>query len=89
MKTYKAKVIDGGDGWLVAEVAGLRAFTGTRGGVVTQGRDLDELAYMVHDAIQTLTDETDFAIHLLLPPKMRLKIRARSATAKKVRRRAA
>lgn len=63
MKTYRAKVEHGEDGWLVAQVVGLR-------GAITQGRDLDELAYMVRDAIESLTQSRAFVLHLLLPPSV-------------------
>jgi len=90
VKSLKAKVTMGDDGWLIAEITGLRALTKTRDGVVTQGRDLDGLAFMVRDAFETLTGERDFAIQLILPADTRLPTRRRSpATPKKTRRRAA
>jgi len=54
-KVYRVKVEQGDDGWLVAEATNLR-------GMVTRGRDLNELEFMVRDAIGSLTDTTDFAI---------------------------
>lgn len=85
-KVYRAKVLKD-DGWFVAEVTGLRAFTGGKGGIVTQGRDLDELAYMVRDAIGLLTETTDFAVELLLPPT--LVVARQRSPARKRRRKAA
>lgn len=85
-KVYRAEVIKDGR-WFIAEVSGLRAFTGGKGGVVTQGRDLDELAFMVRDAIELLTDEKDFDIQLLLPRALKLPARrgASPASRKRVR----
>lgn len=80
MKTYRVKVEQGGDGWLVAQVVGLR-------GAVTQGRTLDELAMMVRDAIELLTESRGFAIQLLLPASPRTA--SRRPAARKRRRRAA
>lgn len=77
MKTYRVKVEQGDDGWLVAESRNLR-------GMVTQGRDLDELVFMIRDAIKQLTDSTDFAIQLSLPAGLKLR-----KTAKKRSRKAA
>lgn len=83
MKTCDVKVI-GHSRWFIAEVAGLRAFSDGKGGVVTQGRDLDELAFMVRDAIELLTDEKDFDIQLLLPRALKLPARrSTSAAARK------
>jgi hypothetical protein len=86
-KVYRAKVQQDGP-WLIAEVSGLRAFNGGKGGVVTQGRDLDELAFMVRDAIELLTDTANFSIQLLLPANLRA-APTRRKSVKKTRRRAA
>lgn len=72
MKTYRVKVEQGDDGWLVAEGLNLR-------GLVTQGRDLDEVAFMVRDAIELLTETTNFAVQLLLPPTLAVAARHRGA----------
>jgi hypothetical protein len=88
-KVYSVKVQQD-DGWLIAEVTGLRAFTGGKGGIVTQGRDLDELALMVRDAIELLTDTSDFSIRLLLPANVKVTAsRSQTRASKKRRRRAA
>lgn len=84
-KTYKVKVQQD-DSWLIATVTGLRAFNAAKAGVVRQGRDLDELAHMVRDAIGQITETTDFAIELLLPATLDVR---RPKVAKKARRRAA
>jgi predicted RNase H-like HicB family nuclease len=81
MKAYRVKVSRGEDGWLVAEGANLR-------GLVTQGRDLNELVSMIHDAIEQLTDSSSFSIQLLLPADIKIAPSRRKA-AKKQRRRAA
>lgn len=67
MNTHKAKVTEGDNGWLVAKITGVRA-AGIKGksGIVTQGRDLKELAWMIQDAVRTLTLTDDFAIPLTL-----------------------
>jgi predicted RNase H-like HicB family nuclease len=83
MKTYRVRVIQGDDGWLVAEGVNLR-------GLVTQGRDLNELAFMIRDAIEMLTETTRFSVELILPATFKVAAaRGRARTAKKTRRRAA
>jgi len=69
MKTYHVKVEVGDDGWLVAQAI-------EEPGAITQGRDLDEIAYMIRDAIELLTEESGFQIDLMLPGTLKL---ARSA----------
>ncbi len=85
MKIYHATVQAGDDGWLVAEVSGLRVPGQRRAGIVTQGRDLDELTFMVRDAIAALTGQDGFAIQLLVPADV---ARAASPPAPPTRRRA-
>jgi len=65
MKTYRVEVEKGEDGWLVGQSTDLPS-------AISQGRDLDELAVMMRDAIETLTSETDFGIDLVLPPGLPL-----------------
>lgn len=65
MKTYRAKVEQGDDGWLVATIVNLR-------GAVTQGRDLNELAFMVRDCIECMTETKRFAVELLVPPTVKM-----------------
>ena len=64
MKTCNIEVTPGGDGWLVAQAINLR-------GAITQGRDLDEVAFMVRDAIELLTETKEFNISLRLGPQGR------------------
>ncbi len=78
MKTYNIRVTRGGDGWLVAQAQNLR-------GAITQGRDLDEVAFMIRDAIELLTQTRDFAIVLRLDPKVRPRPnRARTSTKRRL-----
>ncbi|MBY0114342.1 MAG: hypothetical protein K2Y21_16130 [Phycisphaerales bacterium] len=65
MKSYRVQVEQGDDGWLVAIGVNLR-------GLVTQGRDFNELALMVRDAIEALTESDDFTIQLLVPASIRV-----------------
>lgn len=88
MKTYRVKVDLGENGWFVAQVTGLKVPGQRRSGVVTQGRDLDELAFMVRDAIHTIAGESDFAIQLLVPAAIVLGA-ASASNRRKGRRRAA
>jgi hypothetical protein len=88
-KTYKVRVKQD-EGWFIAEAGGLRTSDGGKAGMVTQARDLDELAYLIRDAIAQLTDTTDFAIELLLRSTVTIARRKPAAKAtRKSRRRAA
>lgn len=62
MKTYVIQV-SRGDEWLIGRHADQPTFT-------TQGKDLDELAFMIRDAIGSLTDEQEIEIDLRLPPEL-------------------
>ena len=42
-------------------------------GVITQGRTLDELLFMVRDAAALLTGETDVHVELIVPPGVKTK----------------
>lgn len=79
MKTYRAKVEQGEDGWLVATVTNLR-------GAVTQGRDMNELAYMVRDCIECMTETKRFAVELVVPPTVPMSGKKTPATKKRARR---
>lgn len=76
MKTYNIEVTSGGDGWLVAQAVNLR-------GAITQGRNLDEVAYMIRDAIELLTETKDFNIVLRLGTKVRPRPARRRSAAKR------
>lgn len=69
MKTYHVQVETGEDGWLVAQVI-------EEPGAITQGRDLDEVAYMIRDAIELLTQESGFQIDLMVPASVKLPMSA-------------
>jgi predicted RNase H-like HicB family nuclease len=59
MKTYHIQV-QANDGWLIGRVL-------ERPGVCTQGRTLDELVFMVRDAIELLWSERNVHLELLVP----------------------
>ena len=73
MKLFHANVIKSGR-WLVA-----RTLEEPR--ITTQGRNLDELVFMVRDAIELMTGETDIHLELILPPKVAGAKGRRAATA--------
>jgi predicted RNase H-like HicB family nuclease len=52
------------DGWLVAQALENQA-------VITQGRTLDEVVFMVRDAIELLTGETEAQVELIVPSQVR------------------
>ena len=62
MKSHLIKVTRG-DEWLIGRHADEPTFT-------TQGKDLDELVFMIRDAIDSLTDEQEVEIDLRLPPEL-------------------
>jgi predicted RNase H-like HicB family nuclease len=63
--TYHIKVDVGEDGWLVGQAV-------EEPGALTQGKDLDELANMIRDALELLTGKKDFQIDLMLPAALNL-----------------
>ena len=70
MKLYHVAV-EQEDDWYVGRVL-------ERGGVTTQGRTLDELVLMLRDAIETLWDETEVQLELLLTPRIVVRQRRRT-----------
>jgi predicted RNase H-like HicB family nuclease len=62
MKLYHVTVEHDED-WYVGRVL-------ERGGVTTQGRSLDELVFMLRDAIESLWGERDVQLELLLTPSV-------------------
>ncbi len=60
MKLYHVAVQQEDD-WYIGRVL-------ERGGATTQGRTLDELVFMLRDAIKALWNETDVQLELLLTP---------------------
>lgn len=63
--TYHIKVEMGEDGWFVGQAL-------EEPGALTQGKDLDELATMIRDALELLTGQADFQIDLMLPASLKM-----------------
>ena len=61
MKQYHV-LVEQEDNWFVGRVL-------EREGVTTQGRSLDELVFMVRDAIQLMWNEKDVQLEMLVPSK--------------------
>jgi predicted RNase H-like HicB family nuclease len=59
MKLYHV-AIEQEDGWFIGRVL-------ERIGITTQGRSLDELVFMVRDAIKLMWNETDVQLELIVP----------------------
>lgn len=59
MKQYHVSV-EQDDGWFIGRVL-------ERPGIITQGRTLDELVFMVRDAISLMWDEAGVQLELILP----------------------
>ena len=65
MKLYHVNV-EQEDDWFIGRVL-------ERDGVTTQGRSLDELVYMLRDAIALMWDERDVQLELIVPKSARTK----------------
>ena len=63
MKVYHIEVIED-DGWYVGRVL-------DRPGVTTQGANLDELVYMLRDAIGLMWNEKNVQFELIVSPKIK------------------
>ena len=61
MKRYHV-LVEQDDNWFIGRVL-------ERDGVTTQGRTLDELHYMVRDAVQLMRNEKDVELELIVPGK--------------------
>src|SRR5438034_5806988 len=61
MKLYHV-LVQQEDDWFIGRVL-------EREGVTTQGRSLDELVYMVRDAVELMWREKDVQLELLVPSK--------------------
>ena len=59
MKQYHV-LVDQEDGWFIGRVL-------ERDGVTTQGRTLDELVFMIRDAVQLMWNERSVQLELLIP----------------------
>jgi predicted RNase H-like HicB family nuclease len=64
MKLYHVAV-EQEDDWFVGRVL-------ERPGITTQGQSLDELVYMVRDAIREMWDERQVQLELILPAEMKV-----------------
>lgn len=53
------------DDWFIGRVL-------ERSGITTQGQTLDELVYMVQDAIRDMSGEQEVQLELILPADVRL-----------------
>lgn len=73
MKVYHVDVLHD-DGWYVGRVL-------ERPGVTTQGRTLDELVFMVRDAIQLMWNERNVHLELIVSPKIKGRGRGKRAVA--------
>jgi predicted RNase H-like HicB family nuclease len=72
LKFYHVSVIQD-DGWLIGRML-------EREGVTTQGRTLDELVFMVRDAISLMWAETEVQLELIIPGRMSTANSVRSRT---------
>ena len=70
MKLYHVTVVQEDD-WYVGRVL-------ERCGVTTQGRTLDELVFMLRDAIEALWNEKDVQLEMLLTPEIAVPERRRA-----------
>lgn len=79
MKPYHVAV-EQDNGWFVGRVL-------ERAGVTTQGKTLDELVFMVRDAISLMWDETGVQLELIIPEQTNTipKGKGRTAPAKLAR----
>jgi len=71
MKLYHVQVEQEG-GWFIGRVL-------ERNGITTQGRSLDELVFMVRDAIKLMWSENDVQLELIVPSKARPVFKRRAA----------
>lgn len=65
------------DDWFIGRVL-------ERDGVTTQGRSLDELVFMIRDAIELMWRERDVHLELIVPGGTKTKSRKRRRTIKHV-----
>lgn len=65
VNVYHVKVAQD-DGWYVGRVL-------ERPGITTQGRTLDELVVMLRDAIESMWDERDVVLELVVPAAQKAK----------------
>ncbi len=63
MKVYHIEVVED-EGWYVGRVL-------DRPGVTTQGANLDELVYMLRDAVELMWNEKNVQFELIIAPKIK------------------
>jgi len=73
MKHYHV-MVEQDDKWFIGQVL-------ERDGVITQGRSLDELLFMVRDAIELMWNERNVAVELIVPGKVRTAFERRQPSA--------
>lgn len=78
MKLYHVSVEQDGR-WMIGRVL-------ERDGITTQGRSLDELVFMVRDAIALMWTEKDVQLELIIPSDARTKPRPRAGSSSTRRR---
>jgi predicted RNase H-like HicB family nuclease len=71
LKAYHVELAQG-EGWYIGRVL-------ERPGVTTQGRSLDELVFMVRDAIELMWGERDVQLELIAAPEIKGRDRHRSS----------
>ena len=79
MKQYHV-MVEQEDGWFIGRVL-------EREGITTQGRSLDELVFMVRDAIALMWNEKAVQLELLIPSEAVVATRKRPARQSRSRRR--
>lgn len=75
LKVYHVELAED-EGWYIGRVL-------ERPGVTTQGRSLDELVFMVRDAIELMWGERDVQLELIAAPSIRGRERLRRPTLRK------
>jgi predicted RNase H-like HicB family nuclease len=78
MKLYHVQV-EQEDDWFIGRVL-------EREGVTTQGRSLDELVFMIRDAIALMWNEKDVQLELIVPGRARTPFERRRSARRKTTR---
>jgi predicted RNase H-like HicB family nuclease len=73
VKVYHVDVVQD-DGWYVGRVL-------DRPGVTTQGKTLDELVFMLRDAVELMWNERNVHLELIISPKVRGRRRGKPTAA--------
>jgi len=77
MKIYHV-MVEQDENWFIGRVL-------ERDGITTQGRSLDELLYMVRDAIELMWNERDVQVEMIVPHKAVTAFERRKGRPAKVR----